>query len=169
MVRRHCAADMEATEASTGGQMPWLATRMSKSPKAARVAATRDSPSSGVANGWRMGRQTVGPPQFFGQGFGLGLGGDVAEGYAGSGLAEQADGGCTDSAGASGDEGGAAFERESYTGSGVGLHCFILHQVRRWLGRMDCFRRFLPSLRRGRGRLELSRWLPRPPECALAR
>src|ERR1039458_5595469 len=42
----------------------------------------------------------------------------IAEGDTGSGLAEEADGGGADAARASGDEGGAAGERESYAGGG---------------------------------------------------
>ena len=58
-------------------------------------------------------------------------GGTVAEGDAGAGLAEEADGGCADSARASGDEGGAAGEGEGDSGDGGSWvrHPFILHQA----------------------------------------
>jgi hypothetical protein len=56
------------------------------------------------------GEADGGATEFGGEGFGLRLGGEVTEGDAGSGLAEEADGGSAYSAGASGHQGSAAFE-----------------------------------------------------------
>jgi len=71
-------------------------------------------PLDGEAEGWA--------PERGGESVGLVRGGAVAKGDAGSGLAEEADGGCADAARASGDEGGAAGEREGDSGSGFGIH-----------------------------------------------
>jgi hypothetical protein len=57
---------------------------------------------------------------FGGEGFGLRLRGAIAEGYAGSGLVEEADGGCSDAARAAGDKGGAAGEGEVNAGGSSG-------------------------------------------------
>jgi hypothetical protein len=97
----------------------------------------------GCGEGRLDGQAEGGAAEFDGEGFGLGLRGDVAEGDAGSGLAEEADGGCADAAGASGDEGGAAGEGEGdpggrvvrrgvcwwADGGGLIFHSTILHQA----------------------------------------
>ena len=71
-----------------------------------------------------MGMQMLGSAALFGEGFGAGGGGLVAEGYASSGLAEEADGRGSDAAGASGDEGGAAGEGQGDAGVGGVWHGF---------------------------------------------
>ena len=62
----------------------------------------------GEADGWAAA--------FGGEGFGLRLGGAIAEGDAGSGLAKEADGSGANAAGASGNEGGAAGQGEGDAG-----------------------------------------------------
>ena len=72
------------------------------------------------------GAAVVGAAALGCEGVGWCGGGLVAEGYAGSGLMEEADGGCADASGASCDEGGAACEGEGDAGTRIILHLATL-------------------------------------------
>ena len=106
---------MVAMGASWEGQMPWFRMAQSRRPKAATAAVTRAWPSSGVKRGLLDGAAEVGASALVDEGFGLLGGGAVAEDDLCAGLTEEADGGCADSAGASGDEGDFARERHDDT------------------------------------------------------